>query len=35
VLDLEKNLEVIYINEDWSEDSDGVEYLDDYDEDEE
>lgn len=30
VLDLERNVEVIYINEDYSYDSDGVEYFDDY-----
>lgn len=34
LFDLEKNLKIIYTNEDWSEDSDGVEYFDDYEEDE-
>ena len=33
VLDLEKNLKIIYTNEDWSYGSDGVEYFDDYEED--
>ena len=33
-LDLDKYVEVVYINEDYSYDSDGVEYFDDYEEDE-
>lgn len=34
LLDLEKYVEIVYVNEDWSYDCDGVEYFDDYDENE-
>ena len=35
LLDLERKVEVVYTNEDYSYDSDGVEYFDDYEEDDE